>query len=118
MGKGLLFRIDVKSKQVSPIDTGGADLAGADGLVLDGRTLYVVRQTAVEVATVQLSADLTKGTVVSRFKDPALAWPATAVKVGDQLLVVNTQFNTRTDKKQTLPFTIVSIPLSRLSPAK
>ncbi len=118
MGKGLLFRIDVKSKEVSAIDTGGADLTGADGLVLDGRTLYVVRQTAVEVATVQLSADLTKGTVVSRFKDPSLAWPATAVKVGNELLVVNTQFNTRTDKKQTLPFTIVSIPLSRLSQAK
>ena len=118
MGKGLLFRIDVKSRQVTPIDTGGADLTGADGLVLDGRTLYVVRQTAVEVATVQLSADLTKGTVVHRFKDPALAWPATAVKVGEELLVVNTQFNTRNDRKQTPPFTIVRIPLSRLAQAR
>jgi sugar lactone lactonase YvrE len=118
MGKGLLYRIDVKSKAVSPIDTGGADLTGADGLVLDGRTLYVVRQTAVEVATVQLSQDLTKGTVTARFKNPALAWPATAVKVGDRLLVVNTQFNVRNDKKETLPFTVASIPLSALAPAK
>jgi sugar lactone lactonase YvrE len=118
MGKGLLFRIDIKSKAVSPIDTAGADLTGADGLVLDNRTLYVVRQTAVEIATVQLSQDLTKGTVVNRFKDPQLAWPATAAKVGDQLLVVNTQFNTRSDKKQVLPFTIVSVPLAKLTPAK
>lgn len=118
MGKGLLFRIDIKSKKVSAIDTGGADLTGADGLVLDGRTLYVVRQTAVEIATVQLSQDLTKATVVSRFKDPLLAWPATAVKVGDRLLVVNTQFNTRNEKRETLPFTVVSVPLSRLSPGK
>jgi hypothetical protein len=66
------------------------------------RALYVVRQTAVEIATVQLSQDLTKGTVVSRFKDPMVAWPATAVKVGDRLLAVNTQFNVRNDKKETL----------------
>ena len=114
MGKGLLYRIDVKTKTVSPIDTAGADLTGADGLVLDGRTLYVVRQTAVEIATVQLSSDLTKGTVTARLKDPLLAWPATAVTIGDRLLVVNTQFNVRNDKKETRPFTIVSVPLSRL----
>ena len=118
MGKGLLYRIDVKTKAVSAIDTGGADLTGADGLVLDGRTLYVVRQTAVEIATVQLAPDLSKGTVVARLKDPALAWPATAVKLQDQLLVVNTQFNVRNDKKETLPFTIVRVPVARLAPAK
>jgi sugar lactone lactonase YvrE len=118
MGKGLLFRIDLKTKKVSPIDTAGADLTGADGLVLDGHTLYVVRQTAVEIATVSLSPDFAKGTVVNRFKDPLLAWPATAVKVGDRLLVVNTQFNTRNDKKETLPFTVASVPLAKLSPQK
>ena len=118
MGKGLLFRIDLKTKKVTPIDTAGADLTGADGLVLDGHTLYVVRQTAVEIATVSLSPDFAKGTVVNRFKDPLLAWPATAVKVGDRLLVVNTQFNTRTDKKETLPFTVASVPLAKLSPQK
>jgi sugar lactone lactonase YvrE len=115
MGKGLLFRIDVATKAVAAIDTAGADLTGADGLVLDGSTLYVVRQPAAEIATVALSADLTKGTVTARFKDPQLAWPATAVKVNDRLLVVNTQFNTRTSKTQTLPFTILSVPLARLA---
>lgn len=115
MGKGLLFRIDVGTKAVSAIDTAGADLTGADGLVLDGRTLYVVRQPAAEIVTVALSDDHTKGTVIARFKDAQLAWPATAAKVDDRLLVVNTQFNTRADKSQTLPFTILSVPLSRLA---
>jgi Cu-Zn family superoxide dismutase len=115
MGKGLLFRIDVATKAVSAIDTAGADLTGADGLVLDGRTLYVVRQPAAEIVTVTLSEDLTKGTVAARFKDDQLAWPATAAKVGDRLLVVNTQFNMRTKKTETLPFTVLSVPLSRLA---
>jgi sugar lactone lactonase YvrE len=118
MGKGLLFRIDLKTKKVTPVDTAGADLTGADGLVLDGQTLFVVRQTAVEIATVTMSPDFAWGTVVNRFKDPALAWPATAVKVGDRLLVVNTQFNVRNDNKQTMPFTIASVPLAKLLPRK
>jgi Cu-Zn family superoxide dismutase len=115
MGKGLLFRIDLATKAVSAIDTGGADLTGMDGLVLDGHTLYAVRQTAVEIATVQLSSDFSTGTVVSRFKDPALAWPATAAKVGDRLIVVNTQFNTRDAHTETTPFTLASVPLARLT---
>jgi Cu-Zn family superoxide dismutase len=115
MGKGLLFRIDLASKAVTAIDTAGQDLSGADGLVLDGHTLYVVRQTAVEIATVQLTPDYGKGTVVNRLKDPALAWPATAAKVGDHLLVVNTQFNTRGDNTQKTPFTFARVPLARLA---
>ncbi len=115
MGKGLLFRIDVKTKAVSAIDLAGADLTGTDGLVLDGRTLYAVRQPAEEIATVELSADWTRGTVTSRFKDAALAQPATAAKVDTRLLVVNTQFNMRTKKAETRPFTILSVPLAALA---
>jgi Cu-Zn family superoxide dismutase len=114
MAKGLLFRIDVATRAITPIDTAGADLTMADGLVLDGRTLYVVRQGAVEIATVLLSEDLSTGTVVSRFTDPALAWPATAALVGDRLLVVNTQFNTRSDNSETRPFTVASVPTAVL----
>jgi Cu-Zn family superoxide dismutase len=115
MGKGLLFRIDTADKRITPIDTGGEALNTADGLVLDGRTLYVVRQGEQEIVTVQLSDDLAKGKVVSRFKNPALMWPATAAKVGDRLLVVNTQFNKRNTKDPVLPFSIVGVPVSMLA---
>lgn len=114
MGKGLLFKIDVATKVVTAIGTGGADLTGADGLVLDGRSLYVVRQTAAEIATVHLAEDLSSGTVTSRFAGQGLAWPATAAKVGDHLIVVNTQFNTRADNTTTRPFTLLRVPVSRL----
>jgi Cu-Zn family superoxide dismutase len=114
MNKGLLFRIGVDDKRITPIDVGGESLTAADGLVLDGQTLYVVRQGEQEIVTVALEADLSRGRVVSRFKDPALMWPATAVKVGDQLLVVNTQFNKRTTKDPQAPFSIIGVPLARL----
>ena len=92
----------------------GQDLLGV-GLVLDQRRLYVVRQGEQEIVTIDLAADLASGKVVSRFKDPALMWPAKAVKVGDRLLVVNTQFNKRTSKDPVTPFTIVAVPVSRLT---
>jgi Cu-Zn family superoxide dismutase len=114
MSQGTLFTVGVESKAIAPIDTAGEDLSGADGLVLDGDTLYVVRQTAAEVVTVRLDAALTRGTVVSRFKDPALTWPATAVRVGADLVVVNTQFNTRESKSTRRPFTLLRVPVSRL----
>jgi Cu-Zn family superoxide dismutase len=115
MNKGLLFRIGIAEKRIAPIDIGGESVATGDGLVLDGRTLYVVRQGEQEIVTIELAHDLGKGRVLSRFKHPALAWPATAVKVGDQLLVVNTQFNKRTTKDPATPFAIVGIPVSMLS---
>jgi Cu-Zn family superoxide dismutase len=114
MAKGLLFTIDTATRKVAPIDLKGELVEGADGLVLDGSTLYVVRQPAAEIVTVRLSPDLASGTVVSRFKDPALLWPATAAKAGDHLVVVNAQFNKRTTNDPTTPFTLVRVPLSRL----
>ena len=115
MSKGLLFRIGVEDKRIVQIDTAGAALNTADGLVLDGRTLYVVRQGEQEVVTVELSEDLTKGRVVNRFKDPTIAWPATAAKVGDRLFVVSTQFNQRQKGTAKTPFWLVGIPLSQLA---
>ena len=115
MNKGLLFRIGIDDKRVTPIDLGGETVATGDGLVLDGQTLYVVRQGEQEIVTIQLTPDLGKGRVVSRFKHAALAWPATAAKAGDRLLVVNTQFNKRQSKDPVAPFSIVAVPLSMLA---
>ncbi len=112
MGQGRLFTIDVATKAVTPIDTGDADLTTADGLVLDGDTLYVIRQGAQEVVTLHLNADRTSATVASRVTD-GLAWPATAALVGNELIVVNTQFNTREANTAARPFTLLRVPRGR-----
>jgi Cu-Zn family superoxide dismutase len=118
MGKGLLFAIDVASKAVRRIDTTGIDLTGGDGLVISGSTLYVVRQPAGEIVTLALAPDLASAKLLTRFRDPQLAWPATAVLVDNNaLVVVNSQFNTRVAKAQREPFTFLTVPLSRLAAA-
>lgn len=40
---GKLFRIDLATKQVAPIDLGGQTVTNGDGILLQGNTLYVVR---------------------------------------------------------------------------
>ena len=115
MDTGQLYRIDIASKEVSEVDLGGETLTGGDGLVLDGQTLYAVLQPNNEVAVVELSEDFSSGTVTSRFGDPSFRLPATAAKVDDRLLIVNTQFGAmQSEDGPELPFTVSSIPISAL----
>lgn len=116
MNKGLLFKIDIATKQITPIDLKGQTAEGADGVILNGDTVYIVRQPAGEIVTVKLNAEHTAGDVTGRFSDPALLWPATAVIVDDRLYVVNTQFNAREAGAAVKPFTIAGVPLAALDP--
>jgi Cu-Zn family superoxide dismutase len=115
MDKGLLFRIDIATKAITPINTTGIDLSGGDGLAMVGNILYVVRQPAGEIVTLQLQPDPPLAKLVNRFRDPALTWPATAVLFEKNLVVVNSQFNARVSKAQREPFTFAMVPLSRLA---
>lgn len=115
MNTGQLYRIDTASKEVSEVNLGGQTLTGGDGLVLDGQMLYAVIQTNNQVVSVELAKDFSSGTVLSRTEDESLAYPATAVKVNDRLLVVNAQFDVmESEKGPMLPFTVSSIPVSVL----
>ena len=58
-----LFLIDPASGATKAIDTGTYDLANGDGLLLDGKTLYVVQNRSNQIAVFRLSRDLTTGDV-------------------------------------------------------
>ena len=78
--------------------------------------MYVVRQPAGEIVTLALAPDLASAKLLTRFRDPQLAWPATAVLVDNNaLVVVNSQFNARVTKSASMPFTFANVPLSRLA---
>ena len=112
MKAGKLFRIDTTTREVAQIDVGDEVIDGGDGLVLDGRRLYLVRQWAQEVVALDLSEDLSSATVVKRVKPAELAWPATAALHDGHLIVANSQLNKRGSGNPALPFSLVSIPLS------
>jgi Cu-Zn family superoxide dismutase len=115
MDKGLLFLIDLASKGIRKVDTTGIALSGGDGLVMVGDLVYVVRQPAGEIVTLMMQPDPPAAKLVNRFRDPALAWPATALLMDKSLMVVNSQFNTRVTKTASSPFTFAIVPLSRLA---
>ena len=112
MNKGLLFKVDIASKAVTPVNLTGQTLQGADGLVLDGQRLYAVLQPHATIVAVNLAPDMTSGVVAGRLKSDALAWPATAFKTGDRLVVVNMQFNKREGDTASKPFSVSEIPVS------
>ena len=114
MDKGVLFRIDLATKEVAQVDTGDEDISGGDGLQVHGDLLYLVRQPYAEVVTIRLASGDLSGEVVSRFGDPALLWPATAALSENALLVVNSQFDRRGEGEPQRPFSVAAIPLSAL----
>jgi len=65
-----------------------------DGLVLLGRTLYVNENSFNRIAVVDLSADLSSGTVVEYLTSDAYDVPTTAALVGSSLYAVNAKFGT------------------------
>lgn len=108
---GKLFRISTETKEVTPISLLGNDvMTFGDGMVLDGQTLYVVRNQLNLVVKLQLNADFSAGQQVGSVTDPSFMYTTTAAKVGDRMLLVNSQFNKRGGgATPTLPFTVSSI---------
>jgi hypothetical protein len=83
------------------IDLGGYDLSNGDGLLLRGRTLYVVQNRDNKVAVFELSRDLTKATFLRAITDPGnLDVPTTVDRAGSRLYVVNARFGTTTPTDQ------------------
>ena len=108
---GELFRIDTTTKEVSPIDTGGADLTNGDGILLDGQTLYVVRNQQGLIVPVELSADFSAGTAGEPFADESFMFPTTIAQSGAELFAVNSQFNARETGNPELPFNVSGVQI-------
>ncbi len=109
---GKLFRIDTQNKEVMEIDLGGETLENGDGILLDGQTLYVVRNRQALIVPVELSEDFASGEVGESFTDQSLAYPTTISKYDDRLLVVNAQFDRRqSGEDPDLPFTVSEIEI-------
>ncbi len=105
---GELLRIDTESKEVVEINLGGETLTNGDGLLLDGHTVYVVRNEQELIVPVKLSGEYISGEVGEPFTDPSFAFPTTIAKTDGRLLVVNSQFDKQEGEAE-LPFTVSSV---------
>jgi sugar lactone lactonase YvrE len=90
---GKLFRVN-RQGVTDEIELGGATVAG-DGLLLHGRTLYVVVRSPQDgIAVVRLSRDLSSGTLVRTITSNQLDDPTTIDRFGRNLYAVNARFTT------------------------
>jgi Cu-Zn family superoxide dismutase len=107
---GKLFRVNIATREVTEVDLGGATVTNGDGLVLQGHTLYVVRNQNALIVKVRMSGDFGSGRVISSTGDPSLHFPTTAAIAHGRMLVVNSQFDRRCPGcTPDLPFTVSSI---------
>jgi sugar lactone lactonase YvrE len=108
---GALYRVDAATGETIQVDLGAGSLPGGDGLVLDGQTLYVVREGQITIVT--LGSDYASGSNGASFSDPSFATPTTIARYDGCLLVVNSQFAAIQGQPQ-LPFTVSSVPIPEL----
>jgi sugar lactone lactonase YvrE len=91
---GLLFEVDADSGATHEIDLRGSSVVNGDGLLLDGRRLFVVQNMNNRIAVVDLDRGLRSGSVVRRVSDPGFDIPTTLARHDDNLYVVNARFTT------------------------
>jgi len=92
-----LYRIDTATHTPVLVDLGGGTLPNADGLLLEGKTLYVVENVRNRIAVVELSPDYMSGTIADFITEPFTSNPLTRVpttiaKFGSALYAVTAGF--------------------------
>ena len=75
-------------------------LEGGDGLLLHGRTLYVVQNRLNKIAVLRLTPDLRRGTLTRTITDPDFDVPTTIDRLGSRIYAVNARFGTATPTDQ------------------
>ncbi len=91
--RGELYRVNPNTGDASLIDLGGDFVHFADGILLDGRFLYVVQNFANQIAVVRMANDFASGTLIDTITDENFGIPATIDDKGKYLYAVNAHFD-------------------------
>ena len=105
---GFLYRVDPETGIATTIDLGGQLLPAGDGLVREGRRLYVVQNTLNQISAITLATDLTSGELISTITDPGFDTPSTAALFDGSLYVANARFGT--PPTGTTTYNVLAVP--------
>jgi sugar lactone lactonase YvrE len=88
-----LYKFDLQSGEATKIDLGGDSIPNGDGLVLAGKTLFVVQNFSNQIGVVNLDSSLTSGVVSDEpLTSDEFIIPTTAAKFGSTIYAVNSRF--------------------------
>ncbi|WP_116126664.1 SMP-30/gluconolactonase/LRE family protein [Lewinella sp. IMCC34183] len=91
---GTLYRVDPETGVAQLIDLGGETVVNGDGLLLLGKTLYVVQNQFNQIAEIRLSPDYLSGAITDILTDEDFRVPTTVTRKGSTLYAVNARFGT------------------------
>ncbi len=89
---GQLWRISLRTRRIVEVDLGDTKLVNADGIVLRGRTLWVVQNFARQITKLKLRNRYRSATVKKVIATPGDRTFTTAKYVRGRLLVVDSKF--------------------------
>ena len=104
---GDLWRFEAATGEDSAVETGGADLVNADGLVRRGNRLTVVRNFSRMLATLRLSADGTRAELLDQTPTSSDRVLTTAKALRGRLLYVDSKFD---EPVATGPYEVITDP--------
>lgn len=90
---GLLFHVDPKTGHTARVDLGSTLLTNGDGMLLKGRTLYVVQNFVNQVAVVKLNRAGTSGRLVRKIESDGFDVPTGVARHGGSLYLPNARFD-------------------------
>lgn len=104
---GTLFRVDPATGVTTTVDVPGSTFVNGDGLLLLGRTLYVVQNRLNQVAAVELNRAGTTGVLRRVLTDPDFDVPTTVASALGRLYLPNARFST--PPTPATPYTAVAV---------
>ena len=110
---GNVFTVDPQTGVADRIELTGGDAASGDGILLDGKTLYVVQNFLNQIAVIRLSADLESGRVVTHLTDSDFQIPTTIAEFGNRLYAVNSRFNLPEADRPTASYSVAQVRKAR-----
>jgi sugar lactone lactonase YvrE len=105
---GKLFTVNADGV-TDEIELTGGNVQFGDGILLDGKTLYVVQNQLNQIAVVKLSPDLASGTIVGHITSGLFQIPTTIDEHGKRLYAVNARFNLAPADRPTASYSVAQV---------
>jgi sugar lactone lactonase YvrE len=91
---GTLYRVASQTGKASVVDLSGYAVTAGDGLLREGRRLYVVQNRLNQIAVIRLNSTGTRGHLVKTLTSPRFDVPSTVARSGQSLYLPNARFTT------------------------
>ena len=108
--EGKLFRVNPRTGKTREFELTGGNVMTGDGILLQGKRLFVVQNTMNQIAVIRVDRRLREGTIKRVIKDTLFDVPTTIDDVGhNTLYAVNARFGVPPADRPTAAYNLVRV---------